>query len=140
MPAHRATDRSMKHPLASSRVSGFQHRAPRSGPDKLSAGRAQEGRSAASPGHLRPAPGSRPGCLPAAAPDSSEMPAEVFLVTITSHTGLHSAPRPPSPPSSLPLCLKSHLLLGTGELCRGGGDECLSTGPRLLIYRAPAGL
>lgn len=83
--------RSMEDAAASSRVSGCGTGCPGVGPISYRPA-GQEGRSAASQGTSA---GSRlrPGCLPAAAQDSSEMPAEVFLVTITSHTGLH----PPLP-------------------------------------------
>lgn len=85
--------RSMEDAAASSRVSGCGTGCPGVGPISYRPA-GQEGRSAASQGTSA---GSRlrPGCLPAAAQDSSEMPAEVFLVTITSHTGLH--PPPPHP-------------------------------------------
>lgn len=62
------------------------------------------------------------------------MPAEVFLVTITSHTGPHSAPIPP--PTTLTIMSEVTPSAGPGELCRGGGDECLRVGPKLLIDRA----
>jgi hypothetical protein len=101
--AHRGTHRSIRHSLAYSRVSGCSTGHPPSGYDKLSAGPGGTGQRRA----RAPRAGSRlPARLAASsAQDSSEMPAVAFLVTISSHAGLHSAPHP----LSLPLSLMSHL-------------------------------
>lgn len=62
------------------------------------------------------------------------MPAEVFLVTITSHTGLHSASILP-PPHILTIMSEVTPSPGLGIFARVGA---MSAGPKLLIYRAPA--
>lgn len=83
------------------------------------------------PGHLGPAPRSGPAAC--------QRPLRTAARCLPRCFWLQSPHTQACIPPPLPiLTIMSEVTpsAGPGELCRGGGDECLSAGPKLLIYRA----